>query len=79
MGIIDIVVQVGIAVFGFGGVFLVGLKDPRHRRFGYLAGLLGQPFWFYLAVSSGAWGIFALACLYTYSWANGLRNNWNAE
>ena len=67
--------QIVIAVFGGAAVFLVGCKGPA-QRYGYLLGLLGQPFWFYSAWKAEQWGIFALAFWYTFSWARGLKNNW---
>ena len=70
--------QVGIAIFGCSAIFLVGCKG-RIRRYGFLFGLLGQPFWFYSAWKAEQWGIFVLAFWYTFSWANGLKNNWKGE
>lgn len=68
--------QISIALFGVLAIFLVGMKERRQRRWGYLLGLCGQPFWFWVTFQAEQWGIFALAFFYTLSWINGLRNNW---
>lgn len=73
---IDIIVQIGLFLFGAGAVLVVGMKKHRFRRWGYVLGLCGQPFWFYLAIDGKAWGVFLLVCIYTFSWGYGLKNNW---
>jgi hypothetical protein len=63
--------QFGILVFGCSSVWILG--RPEHwRRFGYILGLLSQPFWFYVAVRNGQWGIFIVSIFYTYTWAQGV-------
>jgi len=64
-------VQLGILVFGCSSIWIVG--RPEHwRRFGYILGLLSQPFWFYMAIKTGQWGVFTLSLFYSYSWAQGV-------
>lgn len=38
-----------------------------------MCGLLGQPFWIWMAVSGQQWGVLVLTALYTVTWARGLR------
>lgn len=68
--------QIGIFAFGVTAVWLVGRKD-KYRRWGYVLGLCGQPFWFYTAISNQQWGIVLLCCFYAYSWANGIYNHFD--
>lgn len=73
---LDIIAQIGILFTGATSIFLVGVKG-KYRRYGYLLGVIGQPFWYYTTFVHGQWFIFALSFLYTFSWVNGLRNYWN--
>jgi hypothetical protein len=72
----DVVAQVGIALTGATAIFVVGLKEPRRRRWGFVLGVCGQPFWIYTTWNHEQWGILLLTAVYTYSWINGLRNHW---
>ena len=38
--------QIAIALLGGAAIWLVGRKE-RWRRYGYLCGLVSQPFWLY--------------------------------
>ena len=67
--------QIGILIFGCSAVWLVGRKE-HWRRWGYVMGLCGQPFWFYTTITAEQWGIVLLCCWYTYSWAQGVYNFW---
>jgi hypothetical protein len=73
------IAQGGIILFGAVSIFLIGRKTARWRRWGYLAGLFGQPFWFWATWEAEQWGIMLLAVWYTYAWADGLRNNWRTD
>jgi len=68
--------QLGIALFGVTAVFLSQDARESRRRWACIAGLLGQPFWFYATWKAGQWGMFALCFLYAFSWARGLRTYW---
>lgn len=68
--------QIVIALTGVTAIWLSQSKNADWRRFACLFGLAGQPFWFWAAISAEQWGIFALCCLYTISWARGVLNNW---
>lgn len=71
----DVIAQVGIAVFGMTSIWFVGRRETW-RRWGFILGCLGQPFWFYATWTHKQWGIFALAFFYTYSWLQGVYNYW---
>jgi len=68
--------QAGIAVFGVAAVFLSQDERAHWRRWACIAGLAGQPFWFYATWKAGQWGMFALCFLYALSWARGVRTYW---
>jgi hypothetical protein len=52
-------VQVMIFIFGASGIWFVSRKE-EWKRWGYIFGLMGQPFWFYTALVNQQWGILAL-------------------
>lgn len=68
--------QLGIALFGATAVFLSQDSRESWRRWACVAGLLGQPFWFYATWKAGQWGILALCFVYALSWARGVRTYW---
>jgi hypothetical protein len=74
----DVVSQVLIFVFGVSAIFLVCAKTERVRRWGYIVGLAGQPFWFYQFYIHQQWIMFGIACAYTVSWIYGVWNHWIA-
>lgn len=71
--------QIFIALFGVTAVALSQSALASRRRWASVFGLLGQPFWFYMAWTAGQWGVFALCILYTLSWAKGFYTNWIAR
>lgn len=68
-------IQVMIFIFGASGIWFVSRKEDW-KRWGYILGLMGQPFWFYSALTNEQWGILALTAFYTYSWSQGIFNYW---
>ena len=54
---IDHIVSAAIVVFGVGGIILAGFKEHRVRRWAYIVGLCGQPFWAVLAYQTQTWGV----------------------
>lgn len=71
----DIVAQVGIVICGCASVWLVSRRE-HWRRWGYIFGMLGQPFWIYTTLHHEQWGIAAITLFYTYSWGQGIWNYW---
>lgn len=70
------ITQIGIVVFGMPAITLLACKKEKVRRWGYIAGFLSQPFWFWSAIQNRQWGVLLLACWYTLSWARGIWNFW---
>jgi hypothetical protein len=75
---IDWICQVALMVFGGIAIWLVGRLE-HWRRWGYVFGLLGQPFWIYTALYHKQWGVLALSLWYTYSWGQGVYNYWRRD
>lgn len=72
---LDVISQWMIVVLGPTAVFLVGMNN-KWRRWGYVVGLVSQPFWFITLATNDQWPVFAVAFLYTYSWGQGFYNHW---
>lgn len=64
----DTIAQIGIPVFGVGAILLVSRKS----KWGFVFGLLSQPFWFMTAIINKQVGIIVVNVAYTLSWAYGL-------
>jgi hypothetical protein len=73
---IDVIVQLFIAILGVTGIYLSQQKSLPAQRFACLFGLAAQPFWFVTTFRAEQWGIFALCFLYTYAWFQGVRTHW---
>lgn len=67
------IVQIAITVFSCLSIWLFGSK--KLFKYGFIAGLLGQPFWIYTAYDNAQWGIFAVSIWFTISHIRGIRNH----
>jgi len=67
--------QWGIIVLSCTSIWLVGRRE-HWRRWGFVVGLMGQPFWFWSSWQHEQWGIFAVSVWYTYAWLQGIWNFW---
>lgn len=72
----DLLLQIFLGLFGATAIYLVGCKNPRISRWGYIFGLAGQPFWIITAIINHQWGILALTSFYSFSWGRGIYNHW---
>jgi len=73
--IFDHISQVLILVIGGAAIWLVSRLE-EWKRWGYILGLISQPFWFYTTWKHSQWGLFILSVWYTYSWGLGVYNYW---
>lgn len=73
------IVQACIFIFGGAAIWLVGRRDPRLRRWGYIAGLASQPFWLIATIQANQPGMFLLSLFYAWAWADGIYNHWSAK
>jgi nicotinamide riboside transporter PnuC len=65
---IDIIVQIAIFILGASAIILVARKN----KWGFVIGLLSQPFWFITSYQNQQWGIFLVGIIYTISWIYGI-------
>jgi hypothetical protein len=65
---LEIASQVMILACGLCTVYLTTSLDASHRRWASPIGLASQPFWFYSAYTTEAWGILFLSALYGVRW-----------
>jgi len=69
------IAQIGILLFGCSAVWFVSRKE-KWMRWGYILGVLSQPFWLWTSITHEQWGIAILSAWYTYSWSMGIYNYW---
>jgi hypothetical protein len=67
--------QIAIMIFGASAIWFVS-RTEKWKRWGYILGLCGQPFWIYTTIQNEQWGILIMTLVYAYSWAQGIWNYW---
>ena len=65
---LDVVTQIGITVFGVTAIILVAKKN----KWGFVFGLLSQPFWLLTSFVNNQWGVFILSVVYVFTWSFGI-------
>lgn len=68
-------IQTGILVFSALAIWFVS-RPEKWSRWGYIFGMLSQPFWLFETFHQQQWGMFALSIFYTYSWTMGVYYKW---
>lgn len=66
---LDTIAQSFIFVLGVAAIVLVSRKN----KWGFVCGLLSQPFWFFTTISNHQWPLVAMSVIYTISWIYGVR------
>ena len=64
----DNIAQGGIFIFGVTAIILVARKN----KWGFVFGVLSQPFWFITSIQNQQWGVVAVSVIYTGSWCYGV-------
>jgi hypothetical protein len=64
-----------IFILGASSIWFVSRKE-KWKRWGYIIGLCGQPFWIYMSITTHQWGLLALTFVYIFSWLQGIYNYW---
>lgn len=64
----DAISQFGIVIFGLSAIFLVAKKN----KWGFVIGMISQPFWFYTSWYHKQWGAFLLSFAYLLNWVFGI-------
>jgi len=65
---LEIISQAAIFVLGTIAIILVAKKN----KWGFVVGMLSQPFWFISSFINQQWGIFFVSIVFTISWAYGI-------
>jgi nicotinamide riboside transporter PnuC len=60
--------QIAIFILGSLAIILVARKN----KWGFVIGLISQPFWFITSYNSKQWGIFFVSFIYAISWCYGI-------
>ena len=68
-------IQAIILILGGAAIWLISRRE-KWMRWGYIIGLISQPFFMYATYQEKQWGIFALAIWYSYSYSQGIYNYW---
>ncbi|HME87040.1 MAG TPA: nicotinamide mononucleotide transporter [Candidatus Nanoarchaeia archaeon] len=64
---LDMISQVFLFIFGVFAIVLLA----RDNRWGFVFGLLSNPFYYITAYLNDQWGLFLVNIAYTFSWAYG--------
>ena len=65
---LDTISQIAIFVLGASAIILVAKKN----KWGFVVGILSQPFWFITSFINQQWGVFFVSIIFTMSWALGI-------
>ncbi len=57
-----------IPTLGVSAIFLVAKKN----KWGFVLGLISQPFWFITSYTNQQWGVFIMSIAATFSWMLGI-------
>lgn len=60
--------QIGISTFGIIALILVIKKN----KWGFVCGLISQPFWLYTAYHNNQTGVFIVSVAYGFTWMYGI-------
>ena len=71
-------VQAAILILSGVTAWLLASKHARVRRWGYVVGIVGEPFWLYASWVTNQWGVVLLALWWTAQYIRGAINNWGA-
>lgn len=65
---IDKICQIAILALTPAAIFLISKKI----KWGFVAGLISQPFWIITTYLNKQWGVFIVSILYLFIWGNGI-------
>jgi len=51
-------------------------RTEKWKRWGFIFGFAGQPFWLYTSLKNNQWGISLLSIFYMYAFGMGIYNYW---
>lgn len=73
------IAQIAIVLLGGAAIYFLASPDALVRRWGYLSGLLSEPFWIYAAITDKQWGVLMMALWWGGFYFVGLINNWSVQ
>lgn len=71
--------QVAITLFSISALLLAYHPDFEVRKWSPVLGILGQPFWMYVAVKRKLWGVILSNCCFIASFLYGIYILWIAQ
>ncbi len=71
----EVISQILLVITGASAIWFLSRKE-EWKRWGFIVGILGQPFWLYSTIKAEQWGIVALTIFYTYSFGQGIYFYW---
>ena len=66
---VDAISQVGVGILGVIAIILISRKN----KWGFVFGLVSQPFWFATTIINRQWGVFILSVVYAGCWIYGIH------
>ncbi len=66
--------QLMIVILGISSIVCISSTNIRLMRFGFLFGVLAEPFWMYSAIMNNQWGIFYICIVYMLCHIRGYLN-----
>lgn len=65
---LDTISQVGLTILSVTAIILISKKN----KWGFVVGLVSQPFWIATSIINEQWGIFITSIIFTFSWLFGI-------
>ena len=65
-----------IFILGIVTMFMISRKE-EWSKWGFVAGLAAQPFWYYSSITTHQYGILCLNIIYTFCWVQGIYFRFN--
>ena len=71
----DGLIQTIIVLLGASAIYFLSRKE-KLKRWGFILGLIAEPFCAYSYITHGQYGILLLTLFYTFSYCQGIYNYW---
>ena len=74
---IKLIIQIATGTLGALAIWLVGRKNYKISKWGYVVGLISQPFWFITYLLYEQYYLLIPLGLYSWAWYQGYKNKWH--
>jgi hypothetical protein len=71
--------MIQVIILLLGGLTIWLLASKNLQGWGFLVGLISEPFWIWSAWKHEQWGIVMLAAWYAILYGIGIKNNWRKK